>query len=227
MKLRKVLRLISPLIISLAIFFNSGLLSSWKADAQEEETEETKTLSRERIESLALIPFTSKPSLSESMPEETVEEKERYLTIALYEALTAELLRIEITPLQKSETEFLRVKAEKPKSFYREQAVAAGKSLGVDAVMIGVISEYTEREGSAIGVESPATVSFSVEVLDTRDGHTLWETYFKETQKPLLENVYEIEKFFKRGAKWITSDELAKEGARKTVLDFNEYLLGN
>ena len=203
------------------------MLSSWKADAQEEETEETKTLFRERIESLALIPFTSKPSLSESMPEETVEEKERYLTIALYEALTAELLRIEITPLQKSETEFLRVKAEKPKSFYREQAVAAGKSLGVDAVMIGVISEYTEREGSAIGVESPATVSFSVEVLDTRDGHTLWETYFKETQKPLLENVYEIEKFFKRGAKWITSDELAKEGARKTVLDFNEYLLGN
>lgn len=227
MKSRQVLRVISWLIILSAIFFNSGLLSPGKAYAQQEGAEETKTLFRERIESLALIPFTSKPSLSDGMPEETVEEKERYLTITLYEALTAELLRIEITPLQKSETEFLRIKAEKPKSFYREQAVAAGKSLGVDAVMIGVISEYTEREGSAIGVESPATVTFSVEVLDTRDGHVLWETYFKETQKPLLENVYEIEKFFKRGAKWITSDELAKEGARKTVLDFNEYLMEN
>src|SRR3990167_440596 len=227
MKSRQVLRVISWLIILSAIFFNSGLLSPGKACAQQEGAEETKTLFRERIESLALIPFTSKPSLSDGMPEETVEEKERYLTITLYEALTAELLRIEITPLQKSETEFLRIKAEKPKSFYREQAVAAGKSLGVDAVMIGVISEYTEREGSAIGVESPATVTFSVEVLDTRDGHVLWETYFKETQKPLLENVYEIEKFFRRGAKWITSDELAKEGARKTVLDFNEYLQGN
>lgn len=223
----KIRRCLSALLFLFVIFGNNCLLTNWKAYGQTDETEETKTLLRERIESLALIPFTSKPSLSDGVPEETVEEKERYLTIALFEALTAELLRIEVTPLQKSETEFLRVKAEKPKSYYREQAVAAGKSLGVDAVMTGVISEYTEREGSAIGVESPATVSFSVEVLDTRDGRTLWETYFKETQKPLLENVYEIGKFFKRGAKWITSDELAKEGARKTVLEFNEYLLGN
>lgn len=227
MRHSQIRRSLSALVCLFAIFGNYRLLTDFKAYGQTEETEETKTLFRERIESLALIPFTSKPSLSDGIPEETVEEKERYLTITLYEALTAELLRIEITPLQKSETEFLRIKAEKPKSFYREQAVAAGKSLGVDAVMIGVISEYTEREGSAIGVESPAAVTFSVEVLDTRDGHTLWETYFKETQKPLLENVYEIEKFFKRGAKWITSDELAKEGARKTVLDFNEYLQGN
>ncbi len=218
-------RLLAALLLLSAIFFNSGLLSA--AYAQNEETGAPSERLRDRIKSLALIPLTSKPPLSESMPEEIVEQKERYLTISLYDALTAELFRIEVTPLQKSETEFLRIKAEKPKSFYREQAVAAGKSLGVDAVMIGVISEYTEREGSAIGVESPAAVTFSVEVLDTRDGHTLWETYFKETQKPLLENVYEIEKFFKRGAKWITSDELAKEGARKAVLDFNEYLLGN
>ena len=227
MKSRPILRVISWLIIISAIFFNSGSLSPRNACAQGEGTEETKTIARERIKSLALIPFTSKPALSQSMPEEAVEEKERYLTIALYDALTAELLRIEITPLQESETEFLRIMAEKPKSYYREQAVAAGKSLGVDAVMIGVISEYTEREGSSIGVESPATVIFSVEVLDTKDGRTLWDTYFKETQKPLLENVYEIGKFFKRGGKWITSDELATEGARKTVQEFNEYLQGN
>ncbi|MEW6145268.1 MAG: hypothetical protein AB1598_09645 [Thermodesulfobacteriota bacterium] len=217
--------LLSALIILSAIFFDSGLLSS--AFAQNEETEAPHARLRDRIKSLALIPFTSKASLSESMPEETVEEKERYLTINLYEALTAELMRIEIIPLQKSESEFLSTKADNPKLSYREQAVAAGKSLGVDAVMTGAISEYTEREGSAIGVESPAAVTFSVEVLDTRDGRVLWESYFKETQKPLLENVYEIGKFFKRGAKWITSDELAKEGARETALEFSQYLLEN
>ncbi len=228
MKLQPIFRLISPLIILLAIFFNSAELSPLKSYAQQGEEEVEPSLRiRDRVKSLALIPFTSKPPLSESMPEEIVEQKERYLTISLYDALTAELFRIEITPLQKSEAEFLRIKAEKPKSYYREWAVAAGKSLGVDAVMIGAISEYTEREGSAIGVESPAAVTFSVEVLDTKDGRTLWETYFKEAQKPLLENVYEIGKFIKRGAKWITSDELAKEGARKTALEFNEFLLEN
>jgi hypothetical protein len=225
MKPTRNFRLLPALLLLSAIFFDSGLLPA--VYAQNEETDAPSVRLRDRIKSLALIPFTSKASLSEGIPEEIVEEKERYLTITLYEALTAELMRIEITPLQKSETEFLRIKAEKPKSTYREQAVAAGKSLGVDAVMTGVISEYTEREGSAIGVESPAAVTFSVEVLDTQDGRVLWESYFKETQKPLLDNVYEIGKFFKRGAKWITSDELAKEGARETALEFSQFLLEN
>ncbi len=227
MRHTQILRRISVLFFLFVICCSYCLLTNGRAYGQTDKTGETTTRLRDRVKSLALIPFTTKPSLSESMPEETVEEKERYLTISMYDALTAEMLRIEITPLQKSETEFLRIKAETPKSYYREQAVAAGKSLGVDAVVIGVISEYTEREGSAIGVESPAAVTFSVEVLDTADGHKIWEYYFHETQKPLLQNVYEIGKFFKRGAKWITSDELAKEGARKTVLEFNEYLLEN
>jgi hypothetical protein len=227
MKPTQNLRILPALILLSAIFFNSGLLSAAKSYAQNEETPAPSTRLRDRIKSIALIPFTSKSSFSESLPEEIVEQKERYLTISLYDALTSELMRIQITPLQKSETEFLNVKAGNPKSYYREQAVNTGKSLGVDAVMIGVISEYTEREGSAVGVESPAAVTFSVEVLDTRDGRTIWENYFKERQKPLLENVYEIGKFFKRGAKWITADELAKEGARKTAAEFSQFLLEN
>lgn len=221
------LRLLPALILLSAIFFNSGLLSAANSYAQNEETQAPSVRLRDRIKSIALIPFTSKSSFSESLPEEIVEQKERYLTISLYDALTSELMRIQITPLQKSEAEFLNVKVGNPKSYYREQAVNAGKSLGVDAVMIGVISQYTEREGSAVGVESPAAVTFSVEVLDTRDGRTIWEDYFKEQQKPLLDNVYEIGKFFKRGAKWITADELAKEGARKTAAEFSRFLLEN
>ena len=227
MKPTQNLRLLPALILLSAIFFNSGLLSAAKSYAQNEETPAPSVRLRDRIKSIALIPFTSKSSFSESMPEEIVEQKERYLTVSLYDALSAELMRIQITPLQKSEAEFLNVKAGNPKSYYREQAVNAGKSLGVDAVMIGVISEYTEREGSAVGVESPAAVTFSVEVLDTRDGRTIWENYFKERQKPLLENVYEIGKFFKRGAKWITADELTKEGTRKTAAEFSQFLLEN
>jgi len=227
MKPTRYLRLIPALILVSAIFINSGLLSPAESYAQNDETPLPSTRLRDRIKSLALIPFSSKPLFEESMPEEIVEQKERYLTISLYDALTAELFRIEITPLERSESEFLTVKAESPKSYYREQALNTGKRLGVDAVMIGTISDYRERVGSSYGVESPAAVTFSVEVLDTRDGRTLWETYFKEQQKPLLENVYEIGKFFKRGAKWITADELAREGARKTAAEFSQFLLEN
>ncbi|KAB2831792.1 MAG: hypothetical protein F9K51_06285, partial [Candidatus Dadabacteria bacterium] len=137
------LRLLPALILLSAIFFNSGLLSAANSYAQNEETQAPSVRLRDRIKSIALIPFTSKSSFSESLPEEIVEQKERYLTISLYDALTSELMRIQITPLQKSEAEFLNVKVGNPKSYYREQAVNAGKSLGVDAVMIGVISQYT------------------------------------------------------------------------------------
>lgn len=220
-------RLLSLFLLLFVIFGNYAFFTAGKAYGQGDGKEETKTFEKEKIKSLALIPFSSKSRLSETMSKEAVAEKERYMTVSLYDALTADIYRIKITPLQQSDKEFARIKAETPNSYYREQAVNAGKSLGVDAVMIGVISEYNERQGSAIGVESPAGVKFSVEVLDTKSGKLLWETYFNETQRPLFQNVLEIEKFFKRGGKWITADELAKEGARKTAEQFNQYLLEN
>lgn len=220
-------RLLSLFLLLFVIFGNYAFLTGGEAYGQGDGKEETKTFEKEKIKSLALIPFSSKSRLSETMPKEAVAEKERYMTVSLYDALTADAYRIKITPLQQSDKEFAKIKAETPTSYYRDQAVAAGKSLGVDAVMTGVISEYNERQGSAVGVESPAGVTFSVEVLDTKSGKLLWETYFTETQRPLFQNVLEIEKFFKRGSKWITADELAKEGARKTAEQFNQYLLEN
>lgn len=220
-------RLLSLFVLLFVIFGNYTFLTGGEAYGQGDGKEETKTFEKEKIKSLALIPFSSKATLSETMSKEAVAKKERYMTVSLYDALTADIYRIKITPLQQSDKEFARIKAETPNSYYREQAVNAGKSLGVDAVMIGVISEYNERQGSAIGVESPAGVKFSVEALDTKSAKLLWESYFTETQKPLFQNVLEIEKFFKRGGKWITADELAKEGARKTADQFNQYLLEN
>lgn len=200
--------------------FNEG-----EAYAQTEESEKAETIKKERIKTLALIPFTSKSGIAETKPEDEIATNERFMTVSLYDSLISETGRIKITPLQESEAEYQKIKSEKELSYYRDIAVSAGKELNVDAVMTGVISEYREREGSELGVESPASVAFSVQVLDTEDGKTLWETYFTETQKPLLENLFEIDKFFKRGGKWITADQLAREGARKAVSDFNQYLL--
>lgn len=181
----------------------------------------------DKIETIALVPFTSKSALSVELTDEQLATNERFLTISFYDALTAEVVRVKIKPLQESEAVYNKISSEKPGSYYRDLAVSAGKNLGVDAVLIGVISRYTKRVGSSYGVESPASVAFSVMLLDTETGEILWETYFSETQKALLDNVYDVKKFFKRGAKWITADELAKEGARKTALQFNEYLLEN
>ena len=179
---------------------------------------------------MALIPFSSKQTLSLEQSEESLSDIERYLTISLYDALiseTAGMPDVEILPLKKSDTEFDKLKSGKPKIYYKDIAIDVGRILDADSVMVGIISEYTERGGTEWGIESPSTVTFRVEVLSTKDGRVIWETYFTETQKPLFDNLFEIKKFVKRKGKWITADEMAKEGARKAAQRFSRFLLEN
>lgn len=211
-------------LTSFAILLVIMLLSGAESFAQIDMSDTQKD---EKIETIALVPFTSKSALSAELTDEQLATNERFLTISFYDALTAQVVGVKIKPLQESETEYNKLSLKKPGSYYRDIAVSAGKNLGVDAVITGVISRYTNRVGSNYGVETPASVAFSVMLLDTETEEILWETYFSETQKALLDNVYDVKKFFKRGAKWITADGLAKEGARKTALELNEYLLEN
>ena len=179
---------------------------------------------------MALIPFTSKEKLYSQQADESLKQIERYLTISLYDALVAEtdyMPDVELLPLKKSDEEYLKFRSGKPKIYYRDIAIDVGRILGADSVMIGTVSEYSERSGSEWAIESPTTVSFDVEVLSTKDGKTIWETSFTETQQPLFDNLFEIKKFVKRKGKWISADEMAKEGARRTAKEFSNFLLEN
>jgi hypothetical protein len=48
---------------------------------------------------------------------------------------------------------------------------------------------------------------------------------FEETQQPLSENVLDLPAFVKRGAKWVTAGELAREGVHKAVDRFADDLI--
>jgi hypothetical protein len=203
--------------VLLGILFQYSYISA-------QEIGESAESSDEKITSIAVIPFTTKPGPATTDSEIHVSAREKYLTISLYEALLTEVTGVKIIPLKDSDTVYTNLKLEEPGSHYMKYALDTGKLLGADTVLVGVISAYREREGSGYGVESPAKVTFSVELLNTDNGKLLWETYFSETQRPLAENVFEIKKFFKRGARWITVDELAKEGARTAAQRLNEYI---
>lgn len=185
---------------------------------------------KEIVGKIALIPFSSKSSLSYEQSDDSLEQIERYLTISLYEALVVEAdysSDVEILPFKKSDTEYNKLREGKPKIYYKDIAIDVGRILDADSVMVGTISQYSERGGSEWGVESPSTVAFSVELLSTKDGRVIWETYYTETQQPLFDNLFEIKKFVKRGGKWVTADELAKEGARVVAKRFGRFLLEN
>jgi hypothetical protein len=179
-----------------------------------------------QIKKIALIPFSYKPrySVEESASYLVVPDKEKFLTNALYNGLATKVKGVDIDSLDGSISEFAKTKKENPGLTYKEIALKVGKNLGADAVLIGDIFVYREREGTELSIVSPASVAFDVQLLSIAIGETIWEDYFTETQQPLLENVAEFGKFIKRKGRWVTADELAKEGAEEVVDKLNKFL---
>jgi hypothetical protein len=83
--------------------------------------------------------------------------------------------------------------------------------------MAGTVWRYWERKGTAYGAKRPASVAFSVYLLDVASGETVWTASFDKTQQSLAENLLDAPGFFKHGAKWLTAKELSCWGAEDTA----------
>jgi hypothetical protein len=84
------------------------------------------------------------------------------------------------------------------------------------------VYRFEERQGGNFSVLKPASVGFHVHLYQ---GRTLASVFvFDETQRPLSENVLRLPSFLKRGAKWITVEELAREGVHKALDSFSDVL---
>lgn len=97
----------------------------------------------------------------------------------------------------------------------RDLAIELGKTLMVDHVLVGLLSRYQQRDGSSRSVASPASVAFSVFLVNVQTGKLVWQSAFNKTQTALSENLFDAPLFFKQGMKWLTVEELASYGAQK------------
>lgn len=85
-----------------------------------------------------------------------------------------------------------------------------------------LIYRYQERRGGNFSVERPASVGFHVHFFDSSG---LMKVFvFDETQQPLSENVFRFFTFLRRKARWITVEELSREGVLKAVAFFADDL---
>jgi hypothetical protein len=96
-------------------------------------------------------------------------------------------------------------------------AVLLGRELDADFVFVGYLFRFEQRVGSSMGVEKPASVGFDLHLVRVRDGKIAWTGKFDETQRPLSDNLLKIGTFFRRGAKWLTAEELASAGMGETL----------
>ncbi len=103
---------------------------------------------------------------------------------------------------------------------YLNLYIGIGKRAGADAVLIGHIFRFQERKGNRASVESPASVAFDLHLIDVESGRIVWTGNFDQTQRPLSENLLELGSFIKRGASWVTAEELALGGLEDILRRF-------
>jgi hypothetical protein len=95
-----------------------------------------------------------------------------------------------------------------------------GKQLKVDFVLWGTLSEYQERKGTTYGVQKPASVAMDLHLLDVRKGLLAWKEQWVETQKSLSENLFELDAFMKRKGRWVSAEDLARQGIGEMLKRF-------
>jgi hypothetical protein len=139
----------------------------------------------------------------------------RYMQAALEDRLGERMI-----PLGKTLTIYEGLAKDQTADSPRSLAVSLGRELKADHIIAGTVWRYRERTGTARASASPASVAFVVYIINVTDGRRLWKGSHVETQKPLSQSIFEARTFFKRGARWLSVDELARYGIDEIVEQF-------
>lgn len=92
--------------------------------------------------------------------------------------------------------------------------VEVGKCAGADALLVPQVMAMRQKD---IAAEEPASVTMDLFLIGVEQETILKRAHFEETQQSLLENLFKVGKFVKRGGKWVTAEELAAEGMKEMV----------
>jgi len=90
-----------------------------------------------------------------------------------------------------------------------------GRCVPADYLLVPQILEWREREGGEWGVIEPARVVMELTLLDVGNQRVLHRYHFEETQRSLFEDLFRVRTFFHRGGKWLTAQELLRDGLRE------------
>ena len=97
--------------------------------------------------------------------------------------------------------------------------VALGKDFKVDLLLVPQILNWHQRQGSGAGVTSSAHVRAEFFLIDVRNGRVLRRSIFEEKQVGLVDNMLGVGDFLKRGARWITAEELTGEAITRAITE--------
>jgi hypothetical protein len=102
----------------------------------------------------------------------------------------------------------------------RKLAKKFGENLQADLVVVGAIWRFREKGTIKEIPDSPASVAFSVYLMEVAGGKRLWRNAFDGTQKTLSEDVLGGLKQIKMGLRWLSVNELAHYGVKNVFRKF-------
>jgi len=184
--------------------------STWFPDFVEEQRFEKGS----PIACVAVVPFYPSAALSRQASESPGSAWEATALVTRF--VTEELSRrsVKVIPPDDVQLAFEGQGLVTPRSAPEAAALLAAKQFGADAVLLGEVRRYREREGSSYGSLKPASVEFQVTLYSAPDGTKVWIGHFDQTQTSLTSNLFDTARYPGGGSRWLTVAELAQWGAQ-------------
>ena len=105
-----------------------------------------------------------------------------------------------------------------------DAAIQVGQATGADAVLYGSVERYVERVGAEYAADKPASVAFSLKLLDMKSKQVVWRAIFSKTQQPLGTNFFNLPTFLENKGQWVLASELASDGVEQALENLRSSL---
>ncbi len=92
-----------------------------------------------------------------------------------------------------------------------------GKEHKLDYLVVPQVITWHQRHGGRAGASESAHIRTEMYLLDIRKGRIYGRSIFEEKQVGLLEDISQVQTFFKRGGSWVTAQELTQEAILKGI----------
>jgi hypothetical protein len=125
-----------------------------------------------------------------------------------------------VIPLEVAIKVYKEIPQDDTKDTPRSLARKVGEALNVNFIIVGTVWRYRDRPRDDVEAQRGASVAFDVYLIEVSSGKTVWKAKFDETQRPLTEDVRGAKVLLKKGAKWLSADELARYGVGEVFKKF-------
>jgi hypothetical protein len=147
------------------------------------------------------------------------EGADRAITSYVQKALEL-IYRDKVIALEEVARVYQEILRDDAKDIPQSLAQKAGVALGADLMIVGTVWRYRDRVRDPMEPERGASVAFDIYLIEVSSGKTAWKTRFDETQRPLTEDIRGAKMLLKKGARWVSTDEMARYGIDEVFKKF-------